>query len=78
MLHKQPINANYAKLFEPGYIGKLWIKNRIVKAPTASRLATMDGEVTETLLSFYRDVARGGTGRPQTLISLTGRRRKGI
>jgi len=55
-------NAAFLKLFEPGTIGKLVVKNRIIKAPTYSCLATPDGAVTERLIRFYEELARGGVG----------------
>ena len=51
-----------AGLFQPGYIGKLRIKNRIIQAPMSTRLAARDGSVTPQLLSYYKERAKGGQG----------------
>jgi len=52
----------YPKLFERGKIGNVEIKNRIVKAATGTYLANPDMSVSERMLSFYADMARGGAG----------------
>jgi 2,4-dienoyl-CoA reductase-like NADH-dependent reductase (Old Yellow Enzyme family)/thioredoxin reductase len=43
-------------------IGSLEVKNRIIKAPTCTRLAGRDGSVTSRLLSHYKEIALGGAG----------------
>ncbi len=52
--------TNYPRLFEPGCIGNLELKNRIIKAPQHTGLANPDGSVTDRMLRYYREVARGG------------------
>lgn len=49
-------------LFEPGKIGKLFLRNRFIKSSTAESMAGPHGEVTEAMLDFYEAIARGGTG----------------
>lgn len=49
-------------LFSKGKIGNIVIKNRIVRSATYTRRATKDGYVTDQLIDFYSDLARGGTG----------------
>ena len=51
----------YFKLFQPGRIGRLEIKNRIVMAPMSTRLAE-DGCVTERMLAYYGERGKGGVG----------------
>jgi 2,4-dienoyl-CoA reductase-like NADH-dependent reductase (Old Yellow Enzyme family)/thioredoxin reductase len=53
---------NFAHLFSPGKIGDLTIRNRLVMAPMASCFADANGEVTDTMLAYYRARARGGVG----------------
>lgn len=53
---------HFPALFSPGKIGKLQLKNRIVMAPMATNFASRSGEVTEPLLDYYRERARGGAG----------------
>ena len=55
-------NANYSKLFEPGIIGKMSVKNRIVMAPMATNFAGASGEVNDRLVKYYAERARGGVG----------------
>ena len=51
------------KLFEPGKIGKLWIKNRIIMAPMGIfGLVEPDGRFSERAIEYYAVRARGGVG----------------
>jgi 2-enoate reductase len=51
------------KLFEPGKIGSLSLKNRIVMAAMgASGLTTVDGSLTPRAIDYYVARAKGGTG----------------
>lgn len=55
-------NANYSKLFEPGIIGKMSVRNRIVMPPMATNFAGASGEVTDRLVKYYAERAKGGVG----------------
>ncbi len=50
------------KAFEPGFIGDLEIKNRIVMAPMISNLANSDGSSNDNLVRYLEERAKGGTG----------------
>ena len=50
------------KLFEPGQIGSLRLKNRLVCAPMARNYATVEGFVTQRSLDHYETIAKGGVG----------------
>ena len=52
----------YPKLFEPGLIGRILVKNRIVLPPCTTNYAGPTGEVTDRLISYYAERARGGAG----------------
>ena len=52
----------YEKLFEPGKIGTMTIKNRGVMAPMGSNLAGNDGNATERQIKYYQARAKGGIG----------------
>lgn len=54
--------VKFERLFEPGYIGKLRMKNRIIRAPMWTGFATRDGSVTQRLLDYHREGAKGGAG----------------
>ena len=62
MLRNNVSNPMFPRLFEPGKIGGLWTKNRIIKAPMVTGFATRDGCVTERMIGHYREFARGGSG----------------
>ena len=50
------------QVFEPGSLGKLALKNRIIRAATHEGMATDDGMPTEDLLLLYKKLAAGGAG----------------
>jgi len=64
------------KLFEPGRIGKLSLKNRIVMAPMLTGLAEPieDGRMSQRDIDFYLARARGGVGLIITSFMRTNRR----
>jgi len=49
-------------LFSPSKIGNVEIKNRIVRSATHDSKATNDGYVTDKLVEFYDELAKGGVG----------------
>jgi len=49
-------------LFSPEKIGNVGIKNRIIRSATYTRSATDDGYVTDDLIQYYTDLAKGGVG----------------
>ncbi|MBU2009307.1 MAG: FAD-dependent oxidoreductase [Chloroflexi bacterium] len=49
-------------LFEPLPLGGIRLKNRLVMAPMGTNYASTAGEVTERLLDYYEERARGGVG----------------
>jgi 2,4-dienoyl-CoA reductase-like NADH-dependent reductase (Old Yellow Enzyme family) len=46
----------------PGRIGRLTLKNRLVRAATSETMATAEGFPTEALVALYQDLAAGGAG----------------
>ncbi len=50
------------KLFEPINIANVQVKNRIVMSPMGLGRATEDGFVTDVMVDFYIERARGGAG----------------
>ncbi len=51
------------RLFEPGRIGAMQLKNRLVMAPLGvPRSATRAGFLSKEYLAFYEARARGGVG----------------
>ncbi len=54
--------SSFKYLLQPGRIGTLDLKNRIVMAPMGNGFCTPDGFVTERMTTFYRERAQGGVG----------------
>ena len=50
------------KLFEPIRIADVEVKNRIVMSPMGPGLCEQDGTVTDRLVEFYVERAKGGVG----------------
>jgi 2,4-dienoyl-CoA reductase-like NADH-dependent reductase (Old Yellow Enzyme family)/thioredoxin reductase len=53
---------HYQNIFKEGKIGNLTLKNRIVMPPMGTNLAGPEGEVTDQLITYYEERAKGGTG----------------
>lgn len=49
-------------LFSSEKIGNVEIKNRFIRSATYTRSATDDGYVTDELIQYYTDLAKGGIG----------------
>jgi hypothetical protein len=57
------IQAMYETLFTPAKIGRMWVKNRIVRAPNTTLYASpKEGTVSQLLLDHYAVEAAGGCG----------------
>lgn len=54
--------SQFTKLFEPGMIGNVRIKNRIINAPMERNYATKDGAVTQMYIDHLVVKAKGGVG----------------
>lgn len=52
----------YNYLFKKGRIGSLTLKNRIVMPPMGTSLASAEGEITDNMIRYYEERAKGGTG----------------
>lgn len=52
----------YRHLFEPGQIGSLVLKNRVVMPGMGTGLPSPNGEMTDHLIAYYEERAKGGTG----------------
>ena len=65
------------KLFEPIKIGELELKNRIIMAAMVTNFATRDGFVTDRLIDYHVNIAKGGCALNVTessYVSLEGKR----
>lgn len=54
--------TTYPNIFETGKIGNRTTKNRLVMPPMGTNLASREGNVTDRLVEYYRERARGGVG----------------
>ncbi len=52
----------YEQLFSEGRIGKMTVKNRVLMAPMATNFADPWGGVSEQLINYYAERAKGGVG----------------
>lgn len=55
-------NQYFPRLFSPGNIGKVKLKNRIVMLPMGTSYAGINGEVTSKTIDHFVERAKGGTG----------------
>jgi 2,4-dienoyl-CoA reductase-like NADH-dependent reductase (Old Yellow Enzyme family)/thioredoxin reductase len=54
--------GRYTSLRQPGMIGELALKNRLIMAAMGNALADDKGNVSDAMLEYYRARARGGVG----------------
>ena len=55
-------NSQFRKLFEPGKIGQMTVKNRIVMAPMGTNYSSSRGYISQRTIDYYEERARGGVG----------------
>jgi len=56
------MNNRFQKLLEPAYIGKVKIRNRIIKTAQGSSFIEPTGYVGEQAKAYYETMAKGGVG----------------
>ncbi|MBA7599337.1 NADH oxidase [subsurface metagenome] len=56
------VTPRFRKLLEPGRIGKMELKNRIVQSAMGTSLEREDGFVDDRIKDFYEERAKGGVG----------------
>jgi len=56
------VKTRFEKLFEPGSIGSMRLKNRLVMPPMATNFGTKEGMVTQRTIDYYEERAKGGVG----------------
>jgi 2,4-dienoyl-CoA reductase-like NADH-dependent reductase (Old Yellow Enzyme family) len=54
------IDSRFTKLFQPGKIGKITTKNRIVMAAMGTNHCTPQGYINQGIIDHYEERARGG------------------
>lgn len=55
-------NSTYPLLFAQGRIASLTIPNRLIMGPTETLYASASGEVTQPIIDYYEQRAKGGAG----------------
>ena len=63
------MNEHFPKLFEPWFIGKCEIPNRIALTPMLMEVAELDGTAGDRAVEYYTERAKGGTGLIQTEVT---------
>jgi len=59
---KESRKVRYPRLFQPGKIGKMEVKNRIVMTPMITETADKGGYVSQRTIDYYSERAKGGVG----------------
>ena len=60
------VQQSYPQLFTPIEVGSIWLKNRVVMAPMVTQLATESGGITQKMLDYYEERAKGGVAMTMT------------
>jgi 2,4-dienoyl-CoA reductase (NADPH2) len=55
-------SARFTKLLQPGQIGRIKTKNRMIKTANGTSFIERDGYVGERAIAYYEAMAKGGTG----------------
>ncbi|OGO32753.1 MAG: hypothetical protein A2Z29_08065 [Chloroflexi bacterium RBG_16_56_11] len=55
-------NTKFEKLLEPGYIGKVRTRNRMIKTANGTSFIETSGYVGDRALAYYENMAKGGVG----------------
>ena len=53
---------SYKKLLQPGRIGKMELRNRMIMPGMGTNLAAADGTVSDVIVNYYARRANGGIG----------------
>ncbi|MFP7364200.1 FAD-dependent oxidoreductase [Corynebacterium callunae] len=63
-MSKEPLTLepSYSNLFQPGQIGTMKLRNRMVQSPIFTQFAGTYGDISDRLLEYHRARARGGAG----------------
>jgi 2,4-dienoyl-CoA reductase-like NADH-dependent reductase (Old Yellow Enzyme family)/thioredoxin reductase len=57
-----PLMREFTKLFEPGKIGTMDLKNRVIYPPMVTHLVSEEGHITDRQIDYYVERAKGGAG----------------
>lgn len=54
------LQPSYSNLFQPGQIGSMTLRNRMVQSPIFTQYAGTYGDISDRLLEYHRARARWG------------------
>ena len=57
---------SFPHLFQPGLVGRMEVRNRIIGSPMERNYCTVDGRVTQRYIDFLAARAQGGVGMMYT------------
>jgi len=57
---------NFPHLFQPGRVGRMEVRNRIIGSPMERNYCTVDGRITQRYVDFLAARAKGGVGMMYT------------
>jgi 2,4-dienoyl-CoA reductase (NADPH2) len=55
-------NASFAKLLEPGNIGKVKLRNHMIKTANGTSFVEPTGFISDRMIAYYETLAKGGIG----------------
>ena len=62
------MTQKFERLFQVGRIGTMKLRNRLVRPPLYVHLGSPSGEVTQRMIEYYAELAKGGVGLVMTEI----------
>src|SRR5437660_12911510 len=74
---REMTNEAFTRLFEPGRVGAMETKNRLVLASMDDNMADREGYATDQKIAWFRRKAQGGVGWIQTGYVYVTRRGRG-
>src|SRR5512134_167006 len=55
-------NSRFARLMEPGHIGKIKTRNHIIKTANGTSFVEVTGFISDRMIGYYENLAKGGVG----------------
>src|SRR5437763_1000689 len=55
-------NGSFSRLMEEAYIGKLKLRNRLIKTASGTSFVEPTGFISDRMIAYYEVIARGGIG----------------
>lgn len=52
----------HPRLSQPGRIGSMWLKNRMIMPAMGTNLGNADGTISDNIVNYYARRAEGGIG----------------